>query len=1114
MKRLIVKACGNSPLEDIRASIEARLSYAQLQESLESFRILIFQIPDENIDQVKNDVHGCGHTCFWDTIIKLDPIEEESNSIQVDNAVLDPFDNTKFAVSTYTATQYVRVTQVNGQNLYEFSPNGSAPWYRSPNVITGFPNGWTIKFDVTDSSMSSFPLKFSETQDGTHKGGTLYTQGVTYGTNSVDIVFSGASADKLFFYTPSSPGLGRYTTSPDRYMTISPSYNTWHLNRISKNGRGSALTIGGGTFSWDGGDGDGIDIYVIDSGVRGASRPTGAGAALHPELFHPDNRADLDGASEQGDYRVYSLSHYGASAFTPNINEDTNGHGTACAVLAAGYRYGVAKKARIYSLAAFNSQLAGTFSDIAAAYQAVINHHVTNSGYYKGNNRPSIINASFGATQPSAGTPIIELNDVGTDYPYNDIEILDEIESTVCRSHNIIICRSAGNGFLSASDTFLGPLQAKMKPGSRTGGPIDYRFNAVDYDQPKVVVGATEWNDTYADFSNYGDAVDVYAPGTRVECPKYDWTTTTSYLDASWSTWYSNISGTSFSTPIVAGVLAVWLDYFNYDYTTTGLPQKAKDWVNTPNPGFRTDSGRNTNYPINGMDERELVSDPFTTSNGSSQIVVKFNPADASYFLGNINKKVQIRTPYPPATIVGNINLTEALRQWWGIIAEDAVANTLTIDLGTSNVFTSSNVNVGGAGPFSMGIVTGTFQETDGPHYGSVSLTTRTDYEEANNTGLNVGTGLPVDAGYYNYVTKTFTPPVNRGIMFPFVMKQYTWDQGQGIISQSPIAHNSNISINLGYSTAVAVGGENLSVGPWTITGDSLIGTNITFNTSTGYLESPSTSSYFQDSSFNVTVTDTSSGNAQTYSFTLAGSGVNNIRSFTGGSPAVPGNLKFGSSAQSDLDKYWKVDPAIDGNWGTLFGAGNQNVNNITASNGTKPYGNHTFVYTDVQMRDQGLNKIDGNQHTSDWTDQTPPPTLNYTIVMTSADMRDQGLNKLDGNQHNSLWTKGPRPGVINYTLTYLNPTVFVSPGRPTALLGFGQIYPRFFEEVDEETVPAETPSGTGLAEITYMTNNSPPAPETGTIAGLRTSRELLKDKRPRVGLLFPRGNTYRADEN
>ena len=96
----------------------------------------------------------------------------------------------------------------------------------------------------------------------------------------------------------------------------------------------------------------------------------------------------------------------------------------------------------------------------------------------------------------------IELNDVGTDYPYNEQEILDEIESTVCRSHNIIICRSAGNGFTSASDTFLGPLQAKFQAGKRTGGPRDLRFNNVDYDQPKIVVGATQYNDRFADFSN------------------------------------------------------------------------------------------------------------------------------------------------------------------------------------------------------------------------------------------------------------------------------------------------------------------------------------------------------------------------------------------------------------------------------------------------------------------------------------------------------------------------------------------------------------------------------------------------------------------------------------
>ena len=130
--------------------------------------------------------------------------------------------------------------------------------------------------------------------------------------------------------------------------------------------------------------------------------------------------------------------------------------------------------------------------------------------------------------------------------------------------------------------------------------------------------------------------------------------------------------------------------------------------------------------------------------------------------------------------------------------------------------------------------------------------------------------------------------------------------------------------------------------------------------------------------------------------------------------------------------------------------------------------------------------------------------------------MRDQAVNKkfFPILSPYPIWTAGSRPGSMNYTQTNLDPVVYISPGRPFALLDNGQIFPRFFDEVDEETVPAETPSGTGLAEITYMTNNSPPAPETGTIAGLRTSRELLKDKRPRVGLLFPRGNTYRADEN
>ena len=54
-------------------------------------------------------------------------------------------------------------------------------------------------------------------------------------------------------------------------------------------------------------DGDGVDIYVIDSGVRGASRPTGNNAALHPELYDPDFVSDLNGTAEQQNYRVFQL---------------------------------------------------------------------------------------------------------------------------------------------------------------------------------------------------------------------------------------------------------------------------------------------------------------------------------------------------------------------------------------------------------------------------------------------------------------------------------------------------------------------------------------------------------------------------------------------------------------------------------------------------------------------------------------------------------------------------------------------------------------------------------------------------------------------------------------
>ena len=129
----------------------------------------------------------------------------------------------------------------------------------------------------------------------------------------------------------------------------------WHLDALTRFDYTHNATSGLGTYSSTN-NGDEVDIYIMDSGIRGASRPTGVGANLHPELFDPDNKANLNGTSEQGDYRVYELptSLY-ASGATGNSNEpqDTgnvgkDGHGTSCAICAAGINAGVANKAKIY----------------------------------------------------------------------------------------------------------------------------------------------------------------------------------------------------------------------------------------------------------------------------------------------------------------------------------------------------------------------------------------------------------------------------------------------------------------------------------------------------------------------------------------------------------------------------------------------------------------------------------------------------------------------------------------------------------------------------------------------------------------------------------------------
>ena len=176
-------------------------------------------------------------------------------------------------------------------------------------------------------------------------------------------------------------------------------------------------------------------------------------------------------------------------------DDDNNGHGTHCAGTVGGSQYGVAKGATLVAVKVLNDGGSGSFAQIIAG----IDYAVGDAG---SSNDRGVISMSLGGGRNE-----------GLDSAVNDAD-----------AAGVPVVASAGNS--NGDACFQSPAGAEMA----------------------ITVGATDINDVLSSFSNYGECVNILAPGTNILSAGHTSDTASRTL-----------SGTSMSCPHVAGYVAKFL---------------------------------------------------------------------------------------------------------------------------------------------------------------------------------------------------------------------------------------------------------------------------------------------------------------------------------------------------------------------------------------------------------------------------------------------------------------------------------------------------------------------------------------------------------------------------
>lgn len=184
----------------------------------------------------------------------------------------------------------------------------------------------------------------------------------------------------------------------------------------------------------------------------------------------------------------------GYDAFGENLDQtDCDGHGTHVAGIAAGNYYGVAKAATIVPVRVMDCNGVGNTTTLTSGINWILANHSGGTG---------IVNMSIGGRKD---------------------ELVDSAVSRLV-SAGMIVVAAAGNSNVDACG---------ISPASAPG---------------VIAVGATDQSDAKTSFSNWGQCVDISAPGDRINS-----------ANAADDNISLRMSGTSQASPFVAGAIATYL---------------------------------------------------------------------------------------------------------------------------------------------------------------------------------------------------------------------------------------------------------------------------------------------------------------------------------------------------------------------------------------------------------------------------------------------------------------------------------------------------------------------------------------------------------------------------